>query len=99
MTMLEKTQSNVSKRANGAGANQDEERQGPPLREIKLTDNARTVLEKRYLRRGPDGKPAETIEQMFWRVAHNVALAEREWGGTETDSEDSFYDLLTTLRF
>jgi len=97
--MLEKTQASAGKRANGAGVNGGEGRQGPPPREIKLTDNARTVLEKRYLRRGPDGKPAETIEQMFWRVAHNVALAEREWGGTETDIEDSFYDLLTTLRF
>ncbi|MBM2847139.1 MAG: Ribonucleoside-diphosphate reductase, partial [Anaerolineales bacterium] len=83
--MLEKTQSSSGKRANGARVNGGEERQGPPPREVKLTDNARTVLEKRYLRRGPDGKPAETIEQMFWRVAHNVALAEREWGGTETD--------------
>jgi ribonucleoside-diphosphate reductase alpha chain len=57
------------------------------------------VLEKRYLRRGPDGKPAETVEQMFWRVAHHVALAERGFGGSETDIEDSFYDLLTSLRF
>jgi len=28
--------------------------------EIALTDNARTVLQKRYLRRGSNGKPAET---------------------------------------
>src|SRR5574341_10595 len=97
--MLERTQASTGKRANGARGNGGEERQGPPPREITLTDNARTVLEKRYLRRGPDGKPGETIEQMFWRVAHNVALAEREWGGTETDVEDSFYDLLTTRRF
>ncbi len=72
---------------------------GRALRPVALTDNARTVLEKRYLRRGPDGQPAETIEAMFWRVAHHVALAEREWGGTETDVEDAFYDLLTSLRF
>jgi ribonucleoside-diphosphate reductase alpha chain len=97
--MLEKTKSKAGKRANGAKATGGEERQGPPPRAINLTDNARTVLEKRYLRRGPDGKPAETVEQMFWRVAHHVALAEREWGGSETDIEDSFYDLLTTLRF
>src|SRR3990170_4639998 len=96
--MLEKTQASAGKRANGAGVNGGEGRPGPP-REIKLTDNARTGLGKRYLRRGPDGKPAETIEQMFWRVAHHVALAEREWGGSERDIEDSFYDLLTSLRF
>ena len=34
-----------------------------------LTDNARQVLMKRYVRRGDDGKPAETVEGMFWRVA------------------------------
>jgi ribonucleoside-diphosphate reductase alpha chain len=54
-------------------------------REVKLTENARVVLEKRYLRRGANGKPEETIPEMFWRVAHNVALAERASGGSETD--------------
>jgi len=68
-------------------------------RAVALTDNARVVLEKRYLRRGPNGKPEETIPEMFWRVAHNVALAERESGGSETDVEEQFYDLLTSLRF
>ncbi len=28
--------------------------------EIPLSDNALTVLHKRYLRHGPDGEPAET---------------------------------------
>jgi ribonucleoside-diphosphate reductase alpha chain len=83
---------NKGKHANGQSA-------PATLRQIKLTDNARTVLEKRYLRRGPDGKPAETVEQMFWRVTHHVALAEREFGGSERDVEDAFYDLLTSLRF
>ena len=71
----------------------------PPSGEIKLAENARVVLEKRYLRRGPDGQPAETIPGMFWRVAHNIALAERESGGSEADVENEFYELLTSLRF
>ncbi len=96
--MLEKTDRKAGARSNGKpGAKGNGE--APSLREVKLTDNARVVLEKRYLRRGPDGKPVEGIPQMFWRVAHHVALAEREWGGAETDVEEEFYDLLTSLRF
>jgi ribonucleoside-diphosphate reductase alpha chain len=72
---------------------------GDKLREVPLTDNARVVLEKRYLRRGPDGKPVETIPQMFWRVAHHVARSERDWGGSEVGVQEQFYDLLTRLRF
>ncbi len=71
-------------------------------RDIGLTENARTVLKKRYLRRGPDGKPVETVEEMFWRVAYNVALAEKTLGGDEAQVEQwarKFYDLLTGLLF
>ena len=39
------------------------------LPKANLTDNARQVLMKRYVRRGDDGQPAETVEEMFWRVA------------------------------
>ena len=47
---------------------------------IPLTDNARVVLMKRYVRRGPDGKPNETVERMFRRVARAVAEPERDHG-------------------
>ena len=66
---------------------------------IPLTDNARTVLTKRYLRKGPGGKPVETIAEMFQRVAHHVALAEKEWGGEVEAAEQSFFRLLTELHF
>ena len=59
----------------------------PPLPEglpkIELTDNSRQVLEKRYLRRGHDGKPVETIEGMFWRVAYHVEIVETTWGASK----------------
>ena len=55
----------------------------PPIPEglphIELTENSRQVLTKRYLRRGNDGKPVETIEEMFWRVAFHVAKVEEIW--------------------
>ena len=43
------------------------------LPKVELTDNSRQVLMRRYVRRGEDGKPAETVDQMFWRVAYHVA--------------------------
>lgn len=41
-----------------------------------LSDTARTILERRYLRRDGDGELAETPQEMFWRVARAVAAAE-----------------------
>ncbi len=66
---------------------------------IEMTENARTVLQKRYLRRGEDGKPAETEHEMFWRVAYHVALAEAELGGDVMENARAYYDLLTKLEF
>src|SRR6185503_9137418 len=77
----------------------EHDRPVPPQKQIQMTDNARTVLEKRYLRRGDEGKPIESIEEMFWRVASHVALAEKEWGGDPAPAAETFYDLLTNLEF
>ncbi len=68
-------------------------------RPIRLTENARTVLQKRYLRRGEDGKPAEDEHEMFWRVAYNVALAEEKHNGDVLGNARKFYDMLTNLQF
>jgi len=68
-------------------------------REIPLSDNARTVLRKRYLRRGEDGEPVETEQEMFWRVAYHVAKVEADYGQPIEPVARQFYDLLTTLRF
>ncbi|HET7010908.1 MAG TPA: adenosylcobalamin-dependent ribonucleoside-diphosphate reductase [Anaerolineales bacterium] len=69
------------------------------LRQVDLSENARTVLTKRYLRRGPDGSPIESIEDMFWRVAWHVAEAENEWGGDVLAVALQFYDLLASKSF
>ncbi|HBY95307.1 MAG TPA: hypothetical protein DEP84_15365 [Chloroflexi bacterium] len=68
-------------------------------REVPLTENARTVLKKRYLRKGPDGKPAETIPEMFWRVAWHVAQPDAEVDADTYATARRFYDLLTNLKF
>ncbi len=71
----------------------------PDLPKVELTDNARQVLVRRYVRRGDDGKPAETVEEMFWRVAYHVAKVEEAWGGDVLQQARQFYHLLTSKSF
>jgi ribonucleoside-diphosphate reductase alpha chain len=66
---------------------------------IRLTENAMAVLKRRYLRKGPDGQPAETVEQMFHRVAYHVAAVEETWEGDVAGAGAAFYGLITTFRF
>ena len=67
--------------------------------ELPLSDNALTVLHKRYLRHGPDGEPAETPSQMFWRVASVVASPDAEYGDDASATTSAFYEILTSFRF
>ena len=65
---------------------------------ITFSENASKILEKRYLRRGTDGKPAETIEGMFERIARVVAEPDMAYRDVKT-TEIEFYNLLSTKRF
>ncbi len=71
----------------------------PNLPKANLTENGRKVLTKRYLRRGPDGEPIETIEEMFWRVAWHVAKVEEKWAGNPEQRAIEFYHLLISKKF
>ncbi len=74
----------------------------PPTTGVSLSANARTVLEKRYLVRDKTGKPTETVEEMFWRVATTVAEADRKYGKTDAEVDataTAFYELMTQRRF
>ena len=74
----------------------------PPAGPVQLTKNAITVLEKRYLIKDATGKPTETAEALFWRVATVVAEADRRYGATEgavNEVADAFYRLMTESRF
>jgi ribonucleoside-diphosphate reductase alpha chain len=70
-----------------------------PPDKVELSENSRQVLKRRYLRRGLDGKPVEDIEGMFRRVARAVAEPDAQHGYDARSTEDSFYGLLSTLRF
>jgi len=69
------------------------------LPKVRLADNARKVLERRYVRRGQDGNPAESVDEMFWRVAYHVAKVEESWNGDVTERAREFYSLLTSRKF
>ena len=69
------------------------------LPKANLTDNARQVLQKRYVRRGDDGKPAETVEEMFWRVAYHVAKVEEQWEADVQKRAVEYYHLLSSKKF
>jgi ribonucleoside-diphosphate reductase alpha chain len=75
----------------------------PPMPEdlpvVELTENARQVLVKRYVRRGNTGEPAETPEEMFWRVAFHIARMEETWGKDIISQARKFYSLLTSKKF
>jgi ribonucleoside-diphosphate reductase alpha chain len=66
-----------------------------------LSENARTVLERRYLRKDPDGKLIETPEEMFRRVAHHIAMAEEAYGDAvrTREVEEAFYRMMTEFKF
>src|SRR5438445_108919 len=53
------------------------------LPEPRLTKNARTTLERRYLHRNDAGEPLETPSGAFWRVAREVARGSEPWESPE----------------
>ncbi len=64
---------------------------------LALSENARVILEQRYLRKDEDGNPTETAVELFRRVARAVAQGESE--PVRTIWENRFYELLASLKF
>ena len=65
---------------------------------VALSDNARTVLERRYLLRDPEGAVVETPEELFARVAEAIAAIEPTVELRAVWSQ-RFYDAMAALRF
>src|SRR5687767_6829533 len=75
---------------------------GVNLPRAELSDNARIVLAKRYLRKDENGKPVEEPEEMFWRVALTIARADAKYGAGEAEVHalaKEFYLLMTRRLF
>ncbi len=68
---------------------------------LNLTENALIVLDKRYLKKDRDGNVIETPEEMFHRVAKNIASAEFIYNPKAVVSavEKEFYEIMTNLEF
>jgi ribonucleoside-diphosphate reductase alpha chain len=69
--------------------------------EIPLSDNARRVLERRYLLKDEGGRIVETPRAMFRRVAKAVAEAELLYSKSANvrECEQKFFDLMVNLDF
>ncbi len=70
----------------------------------KLIPNALRVLESRYLKKNEAGKIIETPQQLFKRVAQNIASAEKYYRPDITDEElfkieEKFYRMMASLEF
>lgn len=82
--------------------NHEMERADVHLMEPVFTKNALTVLEKRYLAKNDDGVPVETPRQLLWRVASNIAEAEKNFPASRDRWEeyrDKFYCLMAAREF
>jgi ribonucleoside-diphosphate reductase alpha chain len=67
---------------------------------MKISENARVVLEKRYLIRDEKGEVTETVEQLFHRVANAIAESDNLYGeGTSEKTAEEFYDMMVNLEF
>jgi ribonucleoside-diphosphate reductase alpha chain len=66
---------------------------------LPLTPNALRVLEARYLARDERGQVVETPEELFRRVAADVAGVEERWGGDSEVWSGRFYEVMTRLEF
>ncbi|MBW1849976.1 MAG: vitamin B12-dependent ribonucleotide reductase [Deltaproteobacteria bacterium] len=69
--------------------------------ELVISENARRVLERRYLRTDSKGKAIETPEQMFRRVAHHIAEPESKYGGAARvgKMEEAFFRMMGESKF
>ncbi|MCL5966337.1 MAG: TSCPD domain-containing protein [Deltaproteobacteria bacterium] len=70
---------------------------------MPVSENARKVLERRYLKKGSAGETLETPEEMVARVAWNIALAEGLYYGAVPEVvslwAETFYALMIRLDF
>jgi len=65
---------------------------------MNLSENARVVLERRYLKKDEKGV-CETPEDMLRRVSVAIAKADAAYGGDEAKTAEEFYGIMDSLKF
>lgn len=69
---------------------------------MSFSENAKIVLERRYLAKDKDGKVVETIDEMLHRVANTVAEADRAYGACDEEVDhlaEEFYAMMKSRLF
>lgn len=68
---------------------------------MPITENARAVLERRYLICDENGKPKETVDDLFHRVADAIAAADAIFDSKAdvAATARSFYEMMINLDF
>jgi ribonucleoside-diphosphate reductase alpha chain len=84
--------------------NQHVDLETPPrdLPQPRLTENALTVLTKRYLKKNEDLEPIESPSDMFWRVARVIASVDANYGVSPShvmESAREFYEMMAFGEF
>ena len=67
-------------------------------RELRFSENAITVLKRRYLVKDDAGEPAEEPADLLWRVARTIAEPEARYGaspGAVAALGETFFDLMS----
>jgi ribonucleoside-diphosphate reductase alpha chain len=73
-----------------------------PRDAVRLSPNAITVLEKRYLIKDERGAPVESPQDLFWRVARTIAQADLCYGASQPAVDEvaqAFFGLMANRLF
>ncbi|MEO6307371.1 MAG: ribonucleotide reductase N-terminal alpha domain-containing protein [Nitrospiraceae bacterium] len=73
----------------------------PHSQRIRLSAHAKIILRERYLAKNTAGTTIETPTQLFWRVAINIAQAERLYptASRMPHAAQRWYDSMARLDF
>ena len=71
------------------------------LKKLNLSNNSLIILEKRYLKKGANGKIIETPEEMYARVAKVISYVEDKYksGYSSTELFEKFYNMMVEFYF